>query len=41
MEHQKQDQPTVADDPKAREILRQAFEKPRDGRKTLRDLLPT
>ena len=26
MEHQKQDQPTVADDPKAREILRQAFE---------------
>ena len=27
MEHQKQNQPTVADDPKAREILRQAFEK--------------
>src|SRR5688572_5683521 len=27
MEHQKQDQPTVADDPKARELLRQAFEK--------------
>ena len=26
MEHQKQDQPTVADDPKAREMLRQAFE---------------
>jgi len=27
MEHQKQDQPTVADDPKAREMLRRAFEK--------------
>lgn len=27
MEHQKQEQPTVADDPKARELLRQAFEK--------------
>ncbi len=27
MEHQKQNQPTVADDPKAREILRHAFEK--------------
>lgn len=27
MEHQKPPQPTVADDPKARELLRQAFEK--------------
>ena len=27
MEHQKQNKPTVADDPKARELLRQAFEK--------------
>ena len=27
MEHQKPNQPTVADDPKAREILRHAFEK--------------
>ncbi len=26
MDHQKQDQPTVADDPKARALLRQAFE---------------
>ena len=26
MEHQKQDTPTVADDPKARELLRRAFD---------------